>query len=261
MKSFFKGKKLNIIASVTAIALAWLFWFIAAITVKNEALVPPVDKAIEEFFNLFSTAFFWRALGRTVLRTLIAFLISFAFALLCVIPSCRFKWFTAFIRPIVAILRSVPTMAVLLLILVWLAPSYAPVAVTFLVLFPTCYAQLKDGVEGVDGELLDMAKVYKVSRKNVLLKIYLPALAPQVLSQTGANLSFGIKLVISAEVMSSTSVALGGMMSEAVGIYTNYPRLAALTLFAVAFGIAVEIAFSAVAKYVFPWVRRCARDN
>lgn len=261
MKSFFKNKKLNIIASATAIALAWLVWFVAAISTKNEALVPPVDKSIEEFFNLFSTAFFWRALGRTVLRTLIAFLISFVFALLCVIPSCRFKWFTAFMRPIVAILRSVPTMAVLLLVLVWLAPTYAPVAVTFLVLFPACYAQLKDGIEGVDVELLDMAKAYKVSSKNVLLKIYLPTLAPQVVLQTGENLSFGIKLVISAEVMSSTSVALGGMMSESIGIYTNYPRLAALTLFAVLFGIAVEFAFSVMAKYAFPWVRRCARDN
>lgn len=261
MKSFFKGKKLNIIASVTAIALAWLFWSIAAITVKNEALVPPIDRALSEFFALFTTAFFWRALGRTVLRTLVAFLISFAFALVCVIPSCRFKWFTAFMRPVVAIFRSVPTMAVLLLILVWLAPAYAPVAVTFLVLFPTCYTQLKDGVESIDVELLDMAKVYKLNRKTVLGKIYLPTLAPQVISQTGANLSFAIKLVISAEVMSSTSVALGGMMSESIGIYTNYPRLAALTLFAVLFGIAVEVAFAAVAKYAFPWVRRCARDN
>lgn len=261
MKSFFKDKKFNIIASVTAIALAWLVWFIAAISVKNEALVPPIDKSIEEFFKLFSMAFFWRALGRTTLRTLIAFLISFACALVCVVPSCRFKWFTAFMRPIVAILRSVPTMAVLLLVLVWLAPTYAPVAVTFLVLFPTCYTQLKDGVEGVDSGLLDMAKAYKLTRKTVLGKIYLPTLVPQVISQTGANLSFAIKLIISAEVMSSTSVALGGMMSESIGIYTNYSRLAALTLFAVLFGIVVEIVFATISKYAFPWVRRCGGDN
>ncbi|MGN1373480.1 MAG: ABC transporter permease [Candidatus Coproplasma sp.] len=259
MKKFFTAKKLNIIASALALVLMWLVWIIAAAIVKNEYLIPPFSQSIQQFFNLFTLPFFWKALGWTLLRTLIAFLLSFAIAAVCAVIAAYVKPFAAFMRPIVAVFRSLPTMAVLLLILVWTTPRTAPIVVAFLVLFPICYSQLSQGIAEVDSELLQMVKVYNVKPTKVLTKVYLSRLAPVIVEQTGANLSFGIKLIISAEVMASTYTALGGMMSEAV-IY-SLPRLAALTLFAVLFGIVVEVVFSLIAKYAFPWVRGCKNED
>lgn len=234
----------------------WLVWIIAAAAVKNEYLVPPFGEAVKQFFSLFGMRFFWKAFGATLLRTLIAFLVSFAAAAACAALSSVFKPFAAFMRPVAAVFRSLPTMAVLLLILVWSTPRTAPVTVAFLVLFPMCYSQLLQDAAGVDVGLLQMAKVYKVKRLRVFTQIYLMRMAPQLVAQTGANLSFGIKLIISAEVMASTYTALGGMMSEAV-VY-SLPRLAALTLFAVVFGIAVELVFNLISRLAFPWARGCA---
>lgn len=259
MKKFFTAKKLNIIASVIALLLMWLTWIIAAATVKNEYLIPPFAQSVEQFFNLFTLPFFWKALGWTILRTVIAFLISFATAALCAVVAAYVRPFAAFMRPIIAVFRSLPTMAVLLLILVWTTPRTAPVVVAFLVLFPMCYSQLSQGIAEVDSELLQMVKVYNVKKTKVLTKVYLSRLAPNLIEQAGANLSFGIKLIISAEVMASTYTAIGGMMSEAV-IY-SLPRLAALTIFAVLFGIIVEVVFSLIARYAFPWVRGCENED
>lgn len=259
MKKFFTTKKLNIIASATALLLMWLTWIIAAATIKNEYLIPPFAQSVERFFNLFALPFFWKAFGWTLLRTFLAFLISFAVAALCAVIAAYVKPFAAFMRPIVAVFRSLPTMAVLLLILVWTTPRIAPIVVAFLVLFPMCYSQLSQGIAEVDSELLQMVKVYNVKPSKVITKVYLSRLAPRIVEQTGANLSFGIKLIISAEVMASTYTAIGGMMSEAV-IY-SLPRLAALTLFAVLFGIVVEVVFSLIAKYSFPWVRGCRDED
>lgn len=253
MKKFFTAKKLNIIASITAFVLMWLTWIIVAATVKNEYLIPPFAQSMGQFFNLFTLPFFWKALGWTILRTVIALLISFAIAVICAVVAAYVKPFASFMRPIVAVFRSLPTMAVLLLILVWTTPRTAPIVVAFLVLFPMCYSQLSEGIAEVDSELLQMVKVYNVKKTKVLTKIYLSRLAPKLIEQSGANLSFGIKLIISAEVMASTYTAIGGMMSEAV-IY-SLPRLAALTLFAVLFGIVVEVVFSLIAKYAFPWAK------
>ncbi|MGN1103543.1 MAG: ABC transporter permease [Candidatus Coproplasma sp.] len=259
MKKFFTAKKLNIIASVTALLLMWLTWIIAAAIVKNEYLIPPFGQSVQQFFNLFTLPFFWKALGWTVLRTVIAFLISFASAAICAVIAAYVKPFASFMRPIVAVFRSLPTMAVLLMILVWTTPRIAPVVVAFLVLFPMCYSQLSQGIAEVDNELLQMVKVYNVKPAKVITRVYLSRLAPQLVEQTGANLSFGIKLIISAEVMASTYTAIGGMMSEAV-IY-SLPRLAALTLFAVLFGIVVEVVFSLIARHAFPWVRGCKDED
>lgn len=237
----------------------WAVWLIVGAAVRNDYLVAPFAPSMREFFTLFARGFFWRALGATFLRTLIAFLISFALALICACLACVFKPFAAFMRPVAAFFRTLPTMAVLLLILVWLTPRTAPVAVAFLVLFPMTYSQLSTSISGVDGELLQMAKVYKLNVKQRLACIYLPHVAPEALALTGANLSFGLKITVSAEVMASTYTALGGMMSEAQA-YVNLPRLAALTLVAVVLGILLELAFRLLSKVIFRRKRAVKND-
>lgn len=258
MKKLLCDKKFNIAYSLLAVLLMWAVWLIAYAAVKNEYLVPPFGETVRQFFTLFSQGFFWKALGATLLRTLIAFLVSFALGLACACLAAAFKPFAAFMRPIAALLRSLPTMAVMLLILVWLSPRTAPVLVATLVLFPMIYSQLTDSIAGVDGDLLEMAAVYKIGVKRTLFKIYIPQIAPSALAQTGVNLSFGIKLIISAEVMAATYTAIGGLMVQAQA-YINLPRLAALTLCAVIFGIAAEMIFGALSVRVFKW-KRCAKN-
>lgn len=256
MKRILTDKKFNIIWSVTAILFMWAVWLIAAACVKNDYLFPPFDKSAEEFFTLFAKAFFWKALLHTLLRTFLAFIISFALALACACLAAAFKPFAAFMRPIVSVCRTLPTMAVLLLILVMLAslaPDIAPVIVCCLVLFPMIYSQLFSGIEGVDKELIEMAKVYRLSAKQRLKSIYIPQILPAAVENAGINLSFGIKIIISAEVMSSTYTAIGGLMTEAQ-IY-SLPRLAALTVWAVVFGLVFETVFRIIAKYAFRWKR------
>lgn len=227
----------------------WATWLIAGAAVKNEFLVPPFTQTVAEFFGLFGEAFFWRSLGSSLLRTLAAFAVSFVLALGCACLSTVFKPFAAFMRPVTAFFRSLPTMAVLLIILVWLTKAAAPVAVAVLVLFPMIYSQLITGIESVDGGLLQMAEAYKIPLHRQIGSIYLPHIAPAAVEQTGANLSFGLKLIISAEVMASTYTAVGGMMQEAQA-YLNLPRLAALTVFAVLCGIVIEVAFRLFSRLI-----------
>lgn len=252
-------KKLNFLYSLAAIALMWVVWLIAAAAVKNEYLIAPVGASVKEFFGLFASSEFWRALGHTLLRTVVAFVISFVLALACACLAAAFKPFAAFMRPVAAFFRTLPTMAVLLLILVWLTPRTAPVAVALLVTFPMTYSQLCDGVAGVDGELLQMAKVYGLPMRRRLACIYVPHLAPLALAQTGANLSFGLKLIISAEVMASTRTALGGMLTQAQA-YINLPKMAALTLVAVVSGVLIELVFRVIAEKAFGW-KRAVNDD
>lgn len=254
MKKLLCDKKFNIAYSALAVLIMWAVWLIAFAAVKNEYLVPSFTETARQFFTLFSQGFFWKAFGATLFRTVIAFLISFAAGLACACLATAVKPFAAFMRPVAALLRSMPTMAVLLLILVWLTPRTAPVLVAVLVLFPMIYSQLLDGISGVDGALSEMASVYKIGVKKTLLSIYVPQIAPTALLQTGTNLSFGIKLVISAEVMAATYTAVGGLMLQAQA-YINLPRLAALTLCAIIFGIAAETVFGALSSRVFKWKR------
>lgn len=253
LKKFFTPKKINILCSVAALLVMWLVWIIAYFSVGNELIVPSFWETVKSFWRYLGNVEFWAAVGNSLLRTLLAFLISFvlagAFAALAMLGAA----FKAALKPVMVIIRTLPTMALVLIILKITSGNrvFSPVIVTCLVLLPIIYAQILAAAEGIDGGITEMAKVYGVKKRDRLFKIYLPLALPSVLSQTGANVSLGLKILISAEVLVSTANGLGGMMLVASA--TDAAKLAALTLAAVVLGLLIELAFSQLKRITAKW--------
>lgn len=257
MKKFFKSRKLNIIYSAIAILLMWLVWIIAYKTVGNSLIVPSFGDSMSEFFGLFKNSDFWTGLFHTLKRTLISFLISFALALICSIVAATGRGARAFLKPIIGFIRILPTLATILLILRWTEgdKNVAPIIVTVLVLFPMIFAQFIAAVDGVDDGIRQMIKVYGVPKTTAVFKIYLPLISPNILAQSGANVSLGLKIMVSAEVIANTLKGLGGMMQYAYG-GAQIAQLAALTLFTVIFGLIIDIALSQLVRLTYKWSRK-----
>lgn len=253
MKKFFTERKLNILLSLASVLLMLTVWVIAYFSVKNDYIIPSFSATAKSFFLCFAEAEFWAAFSLTTLRTFIAFAVSFVLAAMLTALSVISKSASAFLKPVIVFLRTVPTLAVVLILLLWTTPEIAPVAVTFLVLFPMIYSQLTSSADNVDRGLLQMAKVYGIKRKDIIFKIYLPHISTSVFSQTGANISLGLKIMISAEVLSLTYRSLGGLMQSARA-YLEMPRLAALTLVAVLAGLIIDIAFSQLKRINYRWL-------
>lgn len=228
IKAYFSKRKFNIILSACAFFTMWLIWLIAYYSVRNDYIIPSFSETIKSFGVCLISADFWTAFVFTVLRTAGSFAISFVFA---------------------------TALAVVLILLFWTTPSVAPVVVTVLVLFPMIYAQLYAAVKGIDGGIIEMAEVYGIAKRERLTKMYLPMISPSILAQTGANISLGIKVMISAEVLAGTYESMGGLMQNA-RVYVDMPRLAALTLIAVLTGLCIDLCFSFTEKFTFKWSKK-----
>ena len=246
--------KLNIICSFASIALIIVAWITAYYSVQNDLLVPSFGETVISFFKCFADGSFYLALLKTVLRTFLAFAVSFVLAVATCALSVWKIAARAVLKPIIVLLRTLPTLAVVLLILIWSGANAAPVIVTVLVLFPMLHSEMLTAADGVDGGLKDMLKVYNVSKKDKIFKVYCPLVAKNVLPQTGAAFSLGLKVMISAEVLANTYISLGGLMQTAKS-YLEMPRLAALTLVAVFLGMIAELAFSQLSKITRKWER------
>lgn len=261
MKKFLLSRKLNIVYSALAVLFMWAVWIIAYRAVDNKLLVPSWTETFKEMRLCFADAGFWTALRNTFLRTLAAFFISFALAGICAALSCLAGPFRAALRPVVAFIRILPTLAVILLILRWTEndKNLAPVIITVLVLFPMIYAQMTAAADGVDVGLKDLVKAYNIKKPVALFKIYLPAVCPNVFAQTGANVSLGLKIMVSGEVLAFTLKGVGGLMQNA-NLSADIARLAALTLAVVAAGIVVDVAFSQLSRLTRKWSKRGGND-
>lgn len=254
MKFKLNSKQLNIVFSISAVLFLILVWVIVYYSVKNDYIVPSLKDTAVSFFSCFTEKNFWISFGFTLLRTIIAVAVSFTLAAAFAVLSVLCKPVQYFLNPVIGIIRTLPTLAVMLILLVWTTPNVAPVTVAVLVLFPLTYSQLSAAADGVGGDVLQMCAVYNVGRRDKIFKIFLPLVLPEVVAQTGANFSLGLKVTVSAEVLAHTFKSLGTLMQNAQ-LYVDMPRLAALTLFAVLCGLGVECAFRFL-KPCFKWKRR-----
>lgn len=256
LNKFFTPKKLNCVISAIAVISMWAVWVIAYFAVSNEYLIPSFGQTMQSlWFDCALSAEFWFAYASTLLRTVTAFAFSFLLAALLAVLCALYKPVKAFVLPFMVFFRTLPTLAIILLLLVWTNPYVAPAIVTALVIFPMIHARLLATLEGIDGGVRQMLKVYGVKRGKVVFGVYLPMILPEVLPQVGADISLAIKITVSAEVLASTFKSLGGMMQESKQ-FLLMPRLAALTICAVITGLIVECAFLLLAKLTHKWSKR-----
>lgn len=231
--------KKNALFSAAALIALWLVWVIAYYIVRDGYVLPSFWETFREMGRFFAEASFWRAFGNTVLRTFWAFLVSLALGVGLAVPAHLVGGVRAFFAPVVSLLRTVPTMAIILMLLLCTPRAVVPVVVAALVLFPAAYAAALAALDEVGEEYGELSRAFRISVGRKIVKMYLPLAAPAVLRQAGSIFSLGLKVVISGEVMASTAFSLGNLMQE-VRIFESMPRLMALTLIAVITGFALE---------------------
>ena len=232
------AKKNAVFAAVSLVAV-WLIWVIAYFIIGNDGILPSFWEAFREAGRLLGEAAFWRAFGNTLWRSLVAFIVSFALGVVLAVPAHFKSWVRAFFAPVISILRTVPTMAVALLLFLWTSREAAPVIVAALVLFPAAYAAALAALDEAGEEYGFLTRAFRVGVWRKIFCMYLPLAAPSLLKQAGSLLSLGLKVVISGEVLVFTAGSLGGMMQDA-RIVPEMSRLMALTLLTVLLGFALE---------------------
>ena len=213
-------------------------WITAYFCVGNKLLVPSFLETFAALGKTLVNGVFWLGFFHTLLRVIIAFIISFLIGTLAAVLSYLYPCFRAFVRPMFALFRSMPVLAVLLIILVWTNSTVAPVIVAFLSLCPILYTATLTALDGVDGELLEMSKVYQVPLPKQITKLYIPTITPSLIKESGAALGFAVKLIVSAEVLARTANSLGVMMQDTQP--WQLPYLFALVIVACLLGFVLE---------------------
>lgn len=238
---------LNFALPLITVAVIVLLWAAAALAVDSEYILPTVGETVTALFELFKSAEFYRAFFGTFLRSVIAFLISFVFAFIVALLSYKSDKAKRLLSPLIVIIRALPTIAIVLLLVVWTNSRVAPVIVTFLVVFPTLYNNLYAALCGIDKDLNEMCRVFGVSEKVRLKKVVFPQIAPEFISAAGAGLTLNLKLMVAAEVLSQTARSMGYLLNTSK-IYFEIATMLALVLVTVITGLVIEWAFSFWAK-------------
>lgn len=246
------NKVFNLILPLFTIGFMLLAWAVAARVNDNEYILPSVSDAVREFFNLLSDGKFYRYTLFTILRSIIAFALSFIISAVLAYPASKSKVAEKLILPFISVVRALPTIAIAWLLVFWTNNQIAPVVITMLVVMPTSYTHIKSSLESVDKTTLEAAAVDGGGRKDLFFRIELPQIAPDLCSITGSGIALNFKLMVAAEVLSATVKSLGTMLNMASYGF-EVAKTLALTISVLILGLVVEFIFNALSKKTGEW--------
>ena len=210
------------------------------------------DAVVSRFFSLFKEENFWYAVFSSLLRTFIAFTISFLTAYLFAFLAAKFAPVGKILDTLVAVLRAAPTVAVILIAYAFMSSRAMSVVVGFLIAFPILYANFLTALRSVDKNLITMASIYKVKKSSAVLNVYFLNILPSVFDASKSTLSLTLKVVIAAEILTSVSKSVGGAIKNANSTF-EIDYLLAWTCMAILLSFLLEILVALLKKSCVRW--------
>lgn len=224
-------------------ALVWLaIWQAAYFAVGKDLLLASPINTIKALAALFGQLAFWQAIGGSLLRMLAALITGVILGSLLAGLLARFSLLNALFRPLLSVIRSTPVTSFILLALVWLSAANVPVLTGILMVVPIMWANVTQGIESVDNELLEMAQVFRFSRSKKLKHMYIPAVMPHFIAGVKTSVGLCWKACIAAEVIGRPKGAIGSMLYN-TKIYLETDKMFAFTITVIVISMALEMLF------------------
>ncbi len=239
-------------ASTALCALFWLsLWQLLAISVGKEVILPAPLTTLNRVVSLAATGDFWLKCGMSLLRIGIGFLLAAVAGGIIAVFTAFVPVLKALFSPAMSVVKATPVASFIVLALVWMKSGSIPTFTAFLMVLPIIWFNTHAGLLSANGDLLEMARAYKLSPATIFKKVYLPSALPYYTAACGTGAGLAWKAGIAAEVLGRTALSMGGE------IYDSKIYLETVDLFA---WTAVLIIFSVVfEKLILVWLRRMNR--
>lgn len=207
-KSLLKDNKYMFISIIILLIL----WQMGAVAVNNQLLFPSLDRIIDELHRIILNKDFINLIFASLLRCLISFIISIILAIILGTLSYINKFIYNFLYPIFSVIKSIPTMAFIVLALIWISKDYAPIMIGGLISIPIYYEVVLNSLLGIDENIIEMCEVYRVKNKDIIISIYLPTIIFGLINVFSSSLSLIFKVVISGEIYSQPKYGIGAII-------------------------------------------------
>lgn len=237
-----------------AVSLFIALWYAAAVIVDAEIILPKPSVVLSNLIELLGVKAFWAAVGGTLARSLASFGISLGLALVLAVCGFLLPPLYRALSPIVTIARATPTMSIILLAIIWLTSQTSPILIACLIVFPMLYSGIYSALNEIESGLINMAKIYKVSARDIVIRLYIPNILPSVLDSVRSAVSLNVKIIIAAEVLAQTRQSMGNIM-QISRVMLDTASLLAWTAVAIIISYILELVVALIKKYVVRWKR------
>ncbi len=205
----------------------------------NELLLPYPSTVFFALLELVDDPVFWHSTLASLLRVLAGLVLGVGLGAPLAVLTCISPLWEGILAPAIRVVRAAPVASFILLVILWTGRETVPTVIAALMVLPVVWDSLSQGIQATDPKLLEMGKVYRLSRWSMVYLIYLPSLRPYISATLTTAMGLAWKSGVAAEVLCLPRPALGTQIYNTKYLL-EIPELFAWTGVTMALSLALE---------------------
>lgn len=186
-----------------------LIWLILSLIVDNEIIIPRISSVFTSLINIIivprNLLIILSTFGRLLIAVIACLLISL---LLLSIVIWKPKT-SEFIRSIISVIKTIPIVAIIIILLIWFGAKNTPLIITSFMIIPLMVESMLTGFTSIDKSYLEELKINGDNYWYAYRNVYLPLISPYIYLGFMQSLGLGLKVLVTAELISQTANSIG----------------------------------------------------
>lgn len=168
----------------------------------NSSVFPTVIDILTNLSNHLINGELVDSLLITLKRVCIAFFISMAIGIFFGVLMGLSKKIDAMLDFILIIGLNMPALVTIIICYIWFGlTDFSALLAVIINKVPIIIVNIREGTKAIEKKYTDLAKVYKLSKKDTVTKIYLPQIYPYIMASTRLSLSLIWKIILVVELL------------------------------------------------------------
>ncbi|MEZ5077078.1 MAG: ABC transporter permease [Solirubrobacterales bacterium] len=223
----FKATLVSLQALVLAVLLVGLCWWIGALLVDDQNVMPDPGSVADRFGELISTDS-QNSLPQNAWSSLLRILIGWGGGTLAGVAAgiamASNRWIRGVLDPLIELARPIPPLAFAPLLVIWFGIGELPkMLILAFVAFPVVAISTVASISNIDENWVRAARTLGAGRPYVLRRVTIPASLPGILISIRLANGLCWGTLVAAEIIASTS-GLGWLILQA-GRYLDTPTI------------------------------------
>lgn len=249
-----------LIGLVLPVGLAVLYEAAVRFGLVEGRLLPPPSRLLATLWALTAGGELWMHVGATLARVASGFAAGSLAGIALGAISGVSLLSRQLVDPTLQALRAIPSIAWVPLFILWFGifETSKIVLIAVGVFFPV-YLGVASAILSVDRKIVEVGRVFRLSRLQQIRRILLPAVLPQTVTALRSGLGLGWMFVVAAEFMGA-SEGLGYLLIDGQQLGRPDQIMAALVIFA-SLGKLTDAALVAVSRPFLRWQDTANHDT
>lgn len=233
---------------VLSILLFIVFWQFAVMLFQPDLLPAPLA-VLSNLAGHISSGELPHHLAITLQRIAISFTFAMFLGSVLGILMGHFRTMDLWTDSLMTLALNVPALVTIILSFIWFGLNETAALVAVIInKTPNVAVTMREGARAIDKRLLEVAQAYRLPRRRLLLKVYLPQLYPYFLAAARGGLALVWKIVLVVELL-GCSDGVGFQLS----LFFQYFDITSVLAYTLAFACIIFLLEAGVLR---PWERR-----